>query len=237
MSKKKQPKFVEFALCNEPRPAQWSFRNYFDEDYNDKHLVVSKQNGVEKQAVIKFPPNTRIIRIPSGKKDVNGNSYAEYIRNSPFCKGSALCSDDNRAVFYEINPVKDAKVKLEEDKIRVQATAYALEVKGEKLEQLANYVGCFHEDEDVQRSFVMEYAKLKPREFNEISDSPSMPVLALYGIAESVGVIQKKGFLCEAVLEDNTIPLGNKNSAIEKLSTDKGLYSAVERAVALKKAK
>lgn len=229
MSKTKKPQFVEFVL-NEPRPAQWSFRNYFNSDYEDCHLVQSKQGDREKQALIKWHAHSRIIKIPVNKQDIYGKKYADFIRNSPWCKGSPLCAEGAH-LFYELNPIKDAKVKLEEEKLRVRATSYALELEGDKLSQIASLKGCFHEDEDVQRAAVMDFAKVNPREFNDIAQSPTIAFFALYEKALNVGIIQSKGFLKEAVIDGTVIPLGNKNSAIDKLTNDKALYASVKTAV------
>ena len=229
MSQKKiKKKFAKFVL-HTPRTALWQFRaRYNDANGDEQKLIVDRRDGKEIQATIKFPAGKRIITIPENKKDIEGRSFVDFIRNSPYCKDSAIC--EGNGMFYEYNPKRDAKVAIEETKERNKAETYALELygTGDKLKQMALYVGCFDEDPEVQHASVLEYARLQYRDFNEKADTPEVANTAIFKEALNKNVILKKGFLFEANLNDTKVSLGNSEpKSIAKIASDDTLREAI----------
>lgn len=227
--KKVTKRFARFVL-HEPRTALWQFRaKYYDANGDEQKLVVDKrEDGREIQATIKFPAGKRIITIPENKKDMLGNSFVEFLKNSPYCRDSSIC--DGMGMFYEYNPKKDAKVAIEETKERNKAESYALELfgTGEKLKNMALYVGCFDEDSEVQHAAVLEYARLQYRDFNDKADTPEVANTAIFKEAQNKGIILKKGFMYEANVNDTKISLGNSEpKSIAKIASDDSLRKAI----------
>lgn len=222
----KDRKFVKFVI-HYPRTALWQFRaKYHDENGDLQKLVVGEHNGKEKLALINFPAGKRIITIPANKKDINGRSFAEFLRNSPYCKGSSIC--EGEGIFYEYDPIRDAKVANEEARERLKAELFAMELEGDELKSMAAYCGCFDEDEDVQRSVVMEYAKLQFRKFNDKAGTPEVTNTAIFKTAENAGYIKKRGFMYEADINGERIQLGNnEQKAIAMIASEKELRNAL----------
>jgi hypothetical protein len=234
MAKKKSTKkFAKFVLHN-PRTALWQFRaKYHNGDGDVQELVVDVRDGKNINATIKFPAGKRIITIPENKKDLNGSNFADFIRNSPYCRGSEIC--DGEGIFYEYNPQRDAKVAIEETKERNKAESYALELygTGEKLKNLAIYCGCFDDDADVQHAAVLEFARLQYRKFNEIADTPEVTLTAVLKEGMNKGVVIKKGFMFTAMVNGNAITLGpSEPKAIQKIASDDDLREAIVSRIA-----
>ena len=226
--RKIKKRFAKFVL-HEPRTALWQFSaKYNDENGDERKLVVDNRNGREIKANIKFPAGKRMITIPLNKKDIEGRSFVDFLKNSPYCKGSPVC--EGEGMFYEYDLKRDAKVAIEETRERNKAESYALELygTGEKLKQMALYVGCFDEDPEVQHAQVLEYARLQYRDFNDKADTPEIANTAIFKEALNKGVILKKGFLFEANLNKTKVSLGNSEpKSIAKIASDDTLREAI----------
>lgn len=234
MEKPHIKKEVRFVI-HVPRESQWQFRaQYNDENGDLKKLVVSKQNNKELLAMIKWPAGKRIISIPENKKDINGVSYAEFIKNSPYCKGSPICDGDG--VFFEYNPKKDAEIALAETEIRLDAEVAAFKLKGQELKYMAAFCGCFDTDAPIQKEVVCNFAKISPRAFLDMVKSKGLLHVGVFKIALSEGVIVKKGFSYEAEIHGSRVHLGNsEDAAISKLANEQDLFIALEDVLNKKK--
>lgn len=229
-------KVVKFVL-HEPRTALWQFRaRYNDQEGDEKTLVVKRDvnTGVDVHAVIKFPAGRRMISIPANKKDMNGNSFVDFIENSPYCKGSPTCEGDG--IFFKYDPQRDARIANEEKKERLKAELYAAELQDDELKAIAGFLGCFDPDKDVQESIVGEYARLQYRDFNAKVGTPEITNTAIFKSAMNKDVIRKRGFMYEADLNGQRIQLGNSDEkAIAMIASDKDLRKAIMDTVESKK--
>lgn len=229
-------KQVKFVL-HEPRTALWQFRASYHDDKGEQKTLVIKTDpntGREIHAVIRFPAGRRMISIPENKKDMNGNSFAEFIENSPYCKGSPTC--EGSGIFFKYDPQRDAKIANEEKKERLKAELYAAELQKEELKAIAGFLGCFDPDVDVQESIVGEYARLQYRDFNEKVGTPEVTNTAIFKSALNKDVIRKRGFMYEADLNGKRIQLGNSDEkAISTIASDENLRTAIVEIVESKK--
>ena len=218
---KKEPNFVKFIM-HKTQNAEFYFNAYRDEEENVVYLKVGvNDNGKDLRGKIRFPKNKRIIQFPHNKKDVNGKYFAEFVENSPYCKGSALCGD-GEGMFFKFDPQRDAKIELEEARIRRRAENHALEVTGGDLMALGAYCGLHNEDdEDVIRNAVFSFAKMKPVEYIEIANAPELSILALVKSCEQFGIIKRRGFAYETETKTGTLYLGkNVEEIVLKLRDD-----------------
>lgn len=236
-TKKKEKQFAKFIMHNVPN-APFFFTGY-SVDGNLVYLKngVNAKTGEDEKAKIMFPKGKRIITIPMGKKDVNGQSFVEFIRNSPYCKGSETCDGDG--LFYEFNPARDSKVAVDEERIMLKAASHAMTVEGDELIALAAMVGVVNEEnEDIMRNAVLQYAKMKPREFNEISNAPDLSIQALAESCISLGIIKKRGYAFDLDVNGNTSYLAkNKTELVAKIRSDEKLLAPLKENVQLAKDK
>lgn len=224
----KKDNTVKFVL-HAPREALWQFRaSYNDEEGNLQELIIADnpQTGEKKYATIKFHAGKRIISFPANKRDIKGKSFAEFLRNSPYCRGSKTC--EGEGVFFEYNPLRDAKVANDERKERLRAELAASELSGEKLREFAAFYGEFSQNEELQRAVVADNARLKFREFNEKLDTPEVSNTAIFNTARHYNVVIKKGFLFEAVLGGKRESIGNTDdAAIATIASNSELREAI----------
>ena len=220
-------KLIYFAL-HTPREGEWSFTNYSD----DSGMIVSLNIGMGRNGktipyTVRFAAGIRMITIPANKRDNDGNSIAEYIRNSPFCKDSELC--EGKGMFFEIDPRRDAGVLIEEAVERNRAESYALDITGDKLSDLAAYVGEFANEEKIQTAAVYQWARRAPREFNNLAESPEVTQTAFFRKLFNKGIIEKSGFNHFAILDGTKVSIGpSEVKCIEKIVNDKQLRKALE---------
>ena len=220
---------VKFVL-HTPKPALWQFSaSYNDENGDQQKLVTGTNNstGEEYLAKIKFHPGKRMITMPANKKDIHGKSFVDFLENSPYCRGSKTCEGEGS--FYLYDPIRDAKVSNDEAKLRLRAEFAAMELTGDKLQQMAAYFGVFNADVEVQRSTVMENARLRFREFNEKLGTPEVSNTAIFNSARNAGIIVQRGFLFVATLAGKQTTLGkSEESAIASITTDSELRGSIE---------
>lgn len=234
-TKKKEKQFAKFIMHNVPN-APFFFTGY-SIDGNHVYLKngVNAKTGEDEKAKIMFPKGKRIITIPMGKKDVNGDSFVEFIRNSPYCRDSENCDGDG--LFYEFNPARDSAVALEEERITLKATSHAMTVEGDELIALAAMCGVVNEEnEDIMRNAVLQYAKMKPREFSETSNAPNLETQALAESAISLGIIKKRGYAFDLDINGNTSYLAkNKTELVAKIKADETLAASLKENINLAK--
>ena len=229
---KQAPKMIEFAL-HAVRDANYSFSSYSDENGNPIYLVESMdKDGRERKAFINFPAGVRIIRIPAGRKDRNGKSFADFIRESPYCRGSVLAGD-SAGMFYEVDMERDAKVKVEEGKLLASALGKAATLTGIELTNMAALFGCFEDNDDVKIAFVMEIARMKPREFLKNIESGDVIIRATFERCKAKGIIMKDGFDYVINLEGSKRSLNatKDETAITKIAQDEKLLNALKAAL------
>lgn len=235
--KKKEKQFAKFIMHNVPN-APFYFTSY-SVDGNVVYLKNGENDkGKDVKASIMFPKGKRVITIPMGKKDVNGKLFVDFIRESPYCKGSDLC--EGEGMFFEYNPERDAKIVMDEEKITLQATYHAMNLEGERLVALAAFCGVVNEEnEDIMRNAVFQFAKMKPREYNEIADTNDIEYLGLIRSCVSLKIIKKRGYAYDLITESgNTEYLTDSEDKLaSRIRAEKPLYEALKSRVEQAKAK
>ena len=234
MALKNETGFAKFVMHKVPN-AQFFFNSYAVEGNQVYLKTGTNRNGEDIKAFIKWPKGKRIITLPIGKTDNNKKSFVEFIEESPYCRGSKLCGVDkdgnptSEGLFYRFNPARDAKVELAEEKIKLQATSHAMEVRGEKLIALAAYCGVYNEnDEDIMRNAVYNFARMKPREYNEVADTKSLSTFALLRTCIDMKLIKKRGYAYDIEIDGNTEYLGkNEEDSVAKIELNKGLRESL----------
>jgi len=234
----KQRQDVKFVL-NEVSGAQFFFTSYADREGNNTFLKIgtNQKTGAPIKAKIFWPPNKRIISFPAKKTDIDGTLFADYVRNSPYCKGSPNCVGEG--MFYEFNPEKDAKVLIEETSQRLKAENHALTVGGRSLSALANISGCHVEDEDMQRASIIEFARRDPVKYMTHADNDELLIVALIESARRFGIIRRKGIVQELHIEGAPSTfLGKKDKDVVKsLIDNEELFDAINDLVKAEKSK
>ena len=213
-------------IMKNPTHGGFSFDSYFDEDGNQQSLVI----GIDKHGLnivdrIKFKAGHRSIIMPNRKKDINGRSYVEHIRNSPFCDSK----DVDTGYFIEHNPERDAKIMLDDEKMLFNAKSVALGSKGKELFKLASFAGYHGDNEDIALQSLLQLAENNPQRLIDASKNKDTEFVSLINKAISLNVLVLKGSIVEWMPETN-IPVfvgANKDQAKAKLMTDKKLYAAI----------
>lgn len=228
---------MQFALSDGARISEFSFSSYMDEDGNKVELVAGKdKNGDVIRGFVKFPAGKRIISIPRNKRDHAGQLWVDFIKNSPYCRGSVLCGTDehgneNKGMFFVVDPIRDAKVGLSEAKLLNNATSFALDCELSMAQELGFYYGLYSDDEDILRNSLYEYARLNFRAFNALVESNTLSTDIIVKVASNLGVIANKGlnvvFTNEAGV---TQDLGHRSSVTEVLDANVDLKKAVKLA-------
>ncbi len=234
--KKKEKQFAKFIMHNVPN-APFYFTSY-SRDGNVVYLKNGENdNGKDVKASIMFPKGKRVITIPMGKKDQNGKLFVDFIRNSPYCKGSDLC--EGEGLFFEFNPERDAKIVMDEEKITLQATYHAMNLAGEDLVNLAAYCGITNEDnEDIMRSAVFNFAKMKPREYNEIAETSDIEYVGLIRSCVALKIIKKRGYAYDLITESGSTEYltDSEDKLASRLRAEKPLYEALKNRIKQAKA-
>jgi len=230
----KGPKVVEFArnlvkTKDGKETGPFHFSSYSDEFGNAVFLQESiSKDGVVKKALINFPKGQRIIRIPEGRKDANGQSYVEFIRNSPYCKGSPLCNGEG--LFFEINLERDAKIKIDEVNLKRKALNLAADLEDDKALDVAALYGVFNKGIEICRATVLDKASFNPREFIEIVESKELGVKAVFKKAFYSGLIVKEGKIYVAVINGERTELTGptEEKVIEFLKKNNDITSVIK---------
>lgn len=201
--KKFEEKYVWFVRTK-PTLANYGFGSYSDKKTGEvKYISYSKNvNGTDKMEYFKFTPREGSIKIPAGKKDINGNLVVEFLRQAPACAGSengTYVKDENGqevqvGIFYkELNDSADAKHGISLRKKRIEAEDIAMNLEGEEVRELAAILGSFTSDSDVMKFKLLDFAGSQPDQFLQMYNDPSRKVKALVKIALDRGVFSKKG--------------------------------------------
>lgn len=224
-------KKLETATFVSLRPGRTTtFHTYYDDEGNKHSLVLGlDSNGQEIPYRFKIGKDKRFLKVPLNKKDMNGNSYVEFLRNNPHNEGSPIAGND---IWYkELDTDKDAEIVIEDHALRNKAEGIALELASKKmkgdLDEICASLRIKGSDKVKVRK-LLEYANAYPSDFIEMAGDPNRKFKALIETALEAKVIKKRGF--RYVFNDEH--LGNKESdAIDALSKDKDLVKAIEDAL------
>lgn len=232
--------YVFFSILNRDIKGTWGFTSYQDADGNwYKAINGYAPGGVPRAYDVFFSPAELLLRVPKGKKiSVLFNNeekkmlLADYIRNCSFCEGSP--NNRGKAMFKEVDEEKDAGILIDAKRLRKQASdlAFELESKPKELTEVAQLIGCFKDNRDVQLAAVIQFADSDPRQFLSIANAPDRQARSLLKKALDMGEVKLKG----KILVWNNETLGaDEDEATQKLVKEKEVFKALEIAVKKKK--
>lgn len=187
-----------FALIN-PIPGGWSFTSYTFEGETYRAINGFNRDGVARNFVVFFGDRERVFTCPKKKLIdviVNNNvnnlrqmKLSEYLEKSGYCTGPNCTS----AIFKKIDEVKDAKEMVDVKTFRIEQEALAVGLKGEELKEMANLLGEFSDDKNLQKRAVLEFAGKQPDDFKRIYEDPSRTMKSTIQKALKMGILKQKG--------------------------------------------
>lgn len=197
---------------------RFSFEGYNDKN-GDFHYIPGK-DGKGNEVGKFFHFDSRIFTA-------SNDTIGEFLRNSPFCEGSPNSVRGERAYYKELDPIGDAKKKVNRKIIEATAMNIALSLEGEKLRSIAILCGTYSLDEDLQKERVFDSVFADPEGFTTMVKSIDGDVRALVLSAKDANVITKtNGYM----LMWQEVHLGNSdNEAVQKLMSDEELKNAIKR--------
>lgn len=204
-----------------------SFGTYYDEDGNKKTIVYSldPRTGADVPYKFKFSRDKRFITVPFNKKDMNGNSVVEFLRNHPKNANSPI--QFGQAWFKEIDNGRDAEIAINSVKIRNEAENRALSLKGDEFEEVAKVLG-FSGDQKIKLHKILQYATKNPSDFLDVLGDPNRTARALFEAAYKHKIISRKGFM----FTYQDVHIGNdKDKSIIRIAEDKELQEILSKAL------
>jgi hypothetical protein len=228
---KKVDNYVTFVASDKVKKnAGRSFGGYTDE-LGEKHYIAmgrDRQTGEDIEYRFKFSRDKRFITVPINKKDINGKSWVEFLRNHPL--NSDVRGGERMGWFKEMNSERDASVALESVKLRNKAENLALNLKPSEFDEVCKVLG-FDGTEQVKLHKILQYATRNASDFIELVDDPNRKATSIFRSALANKIITKHGF--RFVYRDTHV--GNDEAkAIAKIAEDKDLQEVLSEA--LKKA-
>ena len=211
----------------------YSFRSYNDPNTG---MEVGYVTGYDKnkQPIYKSwyfdNGSKRQIRVSKEEIDLTGRSAIEFLRNSPECYKSTNGAYDYNgkqlgAYFKEIDEDKDAVDAVSTRAIVVDAQAKALKLKGQKLTDVASYIGVFSDKDAIKVHRVLDYASNFPDKFLALVDDPSLEIKSLVKKALNDGIFKQDGKMIK--WEGKTIG-ADEDDAVSALLKDAKLLDAVK---------
>ncbi len=228
--------FEYYSVLNRDITGSKSFSSYADIQGNTyKAINGYDTKGVPRPFMITFGPGELIYR--AGKKQqitvlVNGDPkkmlLTEYLDKASMCEGSP--NNNGASDFKRIDMEKDAQILISAKKLKKQASdaAFDLEPKTKDLQEVAQLIGEFRDNKDIQLQAVIQFAEADPKNFLSIVNSPDRSARSLIRKGLSTGEITMKG----KMVTWKGANLGpDEDDAVQSLLKDKDLYKAVEQAV------
>lgn len=202
-----------------------TFTGFRDEDGTMRYIAASRdQNGNDVPYRFKFSKDKRFITVPLNKKDINGNSWVEFLRDHPYNQHSPSA---RKAPWYkELDNDRDAEIAIDSFKLRNKAESIVLKLKGKEFDEVCNVLG-FRGTDGVKLHKLMQYATRNPTSFLETFEDPNRRAAAVLRAALVAKVVIKHGF--RYMFKD--VHLGNdEEKAIAKVAEDKELLEAIQTA-------
>ena len=216
-----------------PNGGGWSFNTYRDVDYNEQLIQIGVdryQRPVAKRFAFKAGQTS--LTISNTAKDINGRTWLQHFKESPFCQGSPLCPDPKRAVFKEINIAKDAEVFMDTERLQFQAKEIVFKCSDEQLQKLANLTSCFSGDKMVQQRAVLGFAQNNPEGLIEAYNGDDLEVKSLIKRYIAEGILIREGSLIKWRTEGrgkNLVVGVSEDEAIAKLMKDDKLLEGLKK--------
>lgn len=208
--------------------APYGFTTYSDSDGNLCQIVDKKDkdgNAIPRR--FSFSRKERTMRIPKAQKDIHGNMVVDFLRNHPECEGSPN-NDGQMTMFKELNEGRDADLAINAKATRIEAENKAMSLEGQDLEDVCSLIGVFSKSPSIQKHRVLEFAGNEPDTFLTLFNSPDRTIRSLIRKSISAGVLNLRGKL---ITWEQEIIGSDENEAVSKLSGDKKLQDAIEKAL------
>lgn len=231
--------YVLFAAINPDITGSIGFSSYTDMDGNHYRAINGyTPAGVPRDFNISFSEgsgriyragkNQKITVLMNGKPDPKEWFLADYLRHCSLCESSP--NSRGNIVYRELDDNKDAEVLINVKKLRKKANdaAFELEGKSKELAEIAQLIGEFRDDKNIQFSTVISYAESNPRAFLELVESPDRQARALIKKALSIGEVKEKGKLL--VWKNETLG-SDEDEAVQRVTKDPAVFKALELAV------
>lgn len=176
----------------------------------------------------------RVLRVATGKTDVNGTSVVEYLRNHPECAGSENGSYDPETgkqsgiMFKELNEEADAKKAMDNKAYRLKAENIANSLELEDVIALNALLGNYKTGELMNRHALLEVAGNFPKQFMEAYENPQRKAISVIRLGVNANVLKKQGNMI--MWNETTVGLDEYDAAT-KLQKDSQMLAAIEQAI------
>jgi len=238
------PKHV-FFVFSAGQNAHYTFSSYMDKvgalGNAGSPVFISYQLDKNKQPipyVFGFSMRDRVIRVEENKKDVNGISVVEFLRNHPECKDSPNGTyyvdpaDGVRkqefVLFKEMNEEEDAQKALDAKNFRREAENIAANLTLEEVYEVNALLGIFKVGELMSRHAISEVAGNRPDVFMSAYQDPQRRAKAAIKKGIAKNVLQNQGL---AIVWNKTMIGIDDVDAAAKLQLDIKLLEALESAI------
>lgn len=232
-------RYFLFAAINPDISGSIGFTSFTDLDGNHYRAIngytpygVPRDFGVTftegSGRIYKAGKNQKVTVLINGKPDKADWLLADYLRKCSLCEGSP--NFRGSALYRELDEEKDASVLIDTKRLRKKANdaAFDLEGKPKELAEVAQLIGEFRDNKDLQFSAVIAFAEANPRQFLEIVEAPDRQARALLKKAISIGEVKEKGKLL--IWRNETLG-SDEDEAIQKLTKEKEVFKALELSV------
>lgn len=171
----------------------------------------------------------RIKRVGKNEIDLDGQKAVDFLRGAPSCYKSPnaeTVGDKQVNCFYkEVDEAGDAKAVVDTRRGLIKAQNAALELKGQELIDIANYIGVFSKEDEILTQRVLDFSSNQPTKFLEMVKDPTIKVRSLIRRCVNSGVFKEDGLM----ISWETKTIGNdENEAVATLMKDQKLLDAVK---------
>jgi hypothetical protein len=231
-----QKSYVYFTLTKGNVTGSMGFSSFQDNDGNHYRAINGYgPSGVPRSFNINFSPAEEIYRAGKNQRvTVLVNNTAEnwllvdYLRKSSLCEGSPNLR--GVPMYKEIDEEKDAGILVDAKRLRKKASdaAFELESKPKELAEIAQLIGEFRDDKNIQFSSILNFADADPKTFLSYVESPDRQARALIKKGLSTGELKMKGKLI--VWKNETVGI-DEDEATQRLIREPDLMKAIQLAV------
>lgn len=197
MSQKKEADLVVFEVLESNNPSKRMFHGYSDpKTYEHKVLVKSRKMNqgqmIDVWERFEIKPYQARFSVPRYREDIYGNNYAEWLKESVFCKGSPANEASNITPWFKVQDKKgEAKKSVQLAKLKYEAQTRLFQLKNSELKDMASFLGYFGDDDDIMMDTVSKYATEKPKEFLEAAGEERTKIEGLVRTCKNLGILKQ----------------------------------------------
>jgi hypothetical protein len=200
------------------------------------YVSAKDDKGRDIKKRFRFDQSIGVFKTRPADRDIYGRSQYEFLKNHPECEHSpnGIYEDTPEGkriqvgvTFRELDSAKDAAVALKASRLRIKAEVAAGDLDDNTLEEIANITGYFGEVDDLMKLKVLEFARSKPAEFDELLRSDDRGVRAIIRIALKEGIFRKVNNTDMIKWADWTVG-SNEDDAVATLRFDKEKLEALQ---------